>query len=196
MLKKLKRIYLRLKLIKNGAIFESFLTYIIPNHKIITLMKKFMLLLALVSFAALGTMNAQCSHAKKAGEKAAVESTDASTTEAASMAASLDENIEKKVCATSGTVSFVKKETCSKSGKVSYSNVEWNDADAKFVNVSPSEKAKAKCSAKEKAKCSAKEKASCASKKGAKATKASHKKGCCSGKAKAACKSKKSNKEG
>jgi hypothetical protein len=49
----------------------------------------------------------------------------------------MDQSIETKTCAVSGTVSYVRKETCAHSGKVSYSNVNYDAASNSFVNASP-----------------------------------------------------------
>ena len=52
--------------------------------------------------------------------------------------ASLDETIERRQCAKSGTVSYFQKNTCAVSGKVSFQEVTYDAKTAKFVNVSPS----------------------------------------------------------
>ncbi|MEZ4948508.1 MAG: hypothetical protein R2879_14395 [Saprospiraceae bacterium] len=140
-------------------------------------MKKLFLLFALVSFAALGTIQAQC-HGKKSASTTEVQSD-----EAAAKLASMDETIERRVCEKSGTVSYWKKETCAKSGNVSFSEVSYDSANGQFVNVSPSEvhgkatNGKSCCAGK-----SAGSKASCSGAEKASASKAS-----CSGAAKAGC---------
>jgi hypothetical protein len=105
-------------------------------------MKKLILFLAF--FAATGlTMQAQT--AKKSCAQTCSKAKTAKTTavkaslEEATLAASTDENIEKRVCAESGAVSFAKKSVCSVSGKVSFDEVQYDSATKAFVNVSPSE---------------------------------------------------------
>jgi hypothetical protein len=131
-------------------------------------MKKLFLLFALVSFAALGTIHAQC-HGKKSASTTEVQSD-----EAAAKLASMDETIERRVCEKSGTVSYWKKETCAKSGNVSFAEVSYDSANGQFVNVSPSEthgkaaSGKSCCAGKasaSKASCSGEKKAGCCSSK-------------------------------
>lgn len=153
-------------------------------------MKQFLLLFA---FIACGTIaaQAQCGHAAKTSS-AAVE-TAAVDNNVVLAALEADDSVEKRVCAKSGTVSYARKSVCATSGKVSYSDVEYCTKSAKFVNVSPSEKAACakKCSkgkamsTSSKAACSktagskkacakdAKSGACCKSKAGAKASSAS-----------------------
>lgn len=132
-------------------------------------MKKLFLLFALVSFAALGTVEAQC-HGKKSATATEVNTND----EAAAKLASMDETIERRVCEKSGNVSYWQKSVCEKSGNVSFSQVSYDTAEGTFVNVSPSEahgkaaKGKSCCAGKASAKnasCSSKGKAGCCSKK-------------------------------
>lgn len=141
-------------------------------------MRKFLLLIAVFSFAALGSVDAQsCAKSKKscakscAAKKAAMskKSTSADAVDVDAVAAkfaSENESIERRVCAKSGKVSYFETSVCAKSGNTSVSEVAWDADNAKFVNMSPSDNAPAKKS------CS-KSKASCA--KGAKASA----KGCC-----------------
>lgn len=112
--------------------------------------------------------------------------------DAATVAASMDPSIDRRVCETSGKVSYYKKDVCEKSGKVSFSQVQYDAASGQFVNVSPSQVAeKAVCAGKTSGKscCASKsssasatagtdEKANCAGKASDKA--------CCSKKAKSA----------
>lgn len=147
-------------------------------------MKKFFLLFALLGFVSVSTVSAQkktCTAAKAVkGEKVC-------TKTAAAKLASLEADIEKRVCEKSGSVSYVRKSVCSASGKVSFQDVEFCSKSSKFVNVSPSKggtkasctkpctKGSAKASAmkvsqnetavKGKACCAGKSKASCAAKK-------------------------------
>jgi hypothetical protein len=133
-------------------------------------MKKLFFLAVFFSLSAMISVQAQCSHAKKAAETEKV----TCTKTAAAEAASLDASVEKRVCPTSGKVSYVRKNVCSTSGKVSYADVEYCTKSGKFINVSPSAKEKA---------------ASCSKSAGAaKATSVSAegKSGCCSKKAAAA----------
>ncbi len=98
-------------------------------------MKKLVLLFALLGVVSF-TVNAQsCPYSAKAGTAKVVDADN--THEAATKLASMDENIEQRVCSKSGTVSFVRKSVCSQSGKVSYANVEYCSKSQKFVNVSP-----------------------------------------------------------
>lgn len=57
----------------------------------------------------------------------------------AELAASKDENIQRKECAMSGNVSYFQKSVCSKSGKVSMNEVKYCTKSNAFVNASPSE---------------------------------------------------------
>ena len=99
-------------------------------------MKRFLLLFALVGAFAL-TSNAQdCTAKKTASAKKSCAATCAKT--AAAKLAKADMNIEERVCAKSGTVSYVKKSVCATSGKASFTNVEYCSKSGKFVNVSPS----------------------------------------------------------
>lgn len=97
-------------------------------------MKKLFLLFALVGFAALGTVQAQC-HGKKSAATTEVNTND----EAAAKLASMDETIERRVCEKSGNVSYWQKSTCEKSGNVSFTQVSYDASANKFVNVSPEE---------------------------------------------------------
>lgn len=147
-------------------------------------MKKLFFLFAFLSVASFTvtaqTTKAACTKSKTecSKSKAAATSTEATlksqtVNEAAVKLASLDENIEQKTCAETGTVSFTRKDVCAKSGTVSYTDVEYCSKSAKFVNVSPSEKA---------ACCASKADASASTVKGAATTKA-----CCAGKKNASC---------
>jgi len=133
-------------------------------------MKKLFMLFAIMSMVGVASVSAQsCTKSK------------AECTAAASKAASLTADVEKKVCEKSGKVSFVRKSVCEKSGKASYANVEYNTATKKFVNISPSSEKATKA-----ASCTGKSKASAAK---GKATAASAKSGasCAKGKATGAC---------
>ncbi|MCP3932637.1 MAG: hypothetical protein GY705_26505 [Bacteroidetes bacterium] len=104
-------------------------------------MKKILLLFAFVGVFGLVQATAQTCCSKKAKTTSTTcKDSNADVMKAAVKLASLDESIEKKVCDESGKVSFVKKDVCSVSGKVSYTDVEYNAAAKKFVNVSPSGK--------------------------------------------------------
>jgi len=59
----------------------------------------------------------------------------------AALAANPD--VEKRTCATSGKVSFVKKNTCAASGKVSYDKVKYCEKSNAFVNAAPADAATA-----------------------------------------------------
>ncbi len=141
-------------------------------------MKKVLFLFLLVSGAL--TVQAQSTKHNCAGH-AATSVTSEVSDEAVAQAASLDESIERRVCETSGKVSYYRKDVCQKSGKVSYEAVAYDAATSQFVNASPSE-------------MSEKGAKSCCASKGAKATAASSKdaKSCAgSKKGKSCCASKK-----
>lgn len=114
--------------------------------------------------------------------------------EAIAQAASLDETIERRVCETSGKVSYYRKDVCQKSGKVSYEPVSYDATTSQFVNASPSEvnAGKKSCCASKGAKATAasetskscagsKADKSCCASKGAKATAASETSKSCAG---------------
>ncbi len=115
-------------------------------------MKKVLFLLTFV-FAA-GMVSAQKCN-KSASKKCCAKKTQTAAvqttpeTQVASMiaeadaAAALDETIEKKVCETSGKVSYSQKSVCSTSGKVSFQDVMYDSEAKTFVNVSPSATVKA-----------------------------------------------------
>ena len=152
-----------------------------------------------LAFLALGTLTAQAqtadtaettkkSCAKKCAKKctkgAKASATDATiNTEeyqvmmvSATAAAEANENIEKRVCAKSGKVSFAEKSVCPASGKVSYNEVQYCTKSNKFVNVSPSDVQATKVSMEEgtaKKACSAADKKKCAKTCASKAKKAS-----------------------
>jgi hypothetical protein len=94
-------------------------------------MKNLILVIAFGLFAFAGTTNAQnCSHASKAvSEKTCVK-----PSEAALKAASMDANIETKVCEKSGKVCFLKKSTDSE-GNVASTEVRYDEATAQFVSI-------------------------------------------------------------
>ena len=126
-------------------------------------MRRFLLLFAVVSFAALGTANAQCSKAKKAAcakKSAAAQTSDVETI--AMKVALEDESIERKVCANSGKVSYFQTSKCAKSGSVSVNEVQYCTKSAKFINMAPGATAGKSCSKAEKAACAKKGKACCA----------------------------------
>lgn len=134
--------------------------------------KLFVLFTLLATVGLFNQVQAQCTGAKSAKvEKKSCAATCAKT--AAAKAASLDQEVESRTCAKSGTVSYVRKEVCPASGKVSYKAVEYCAKSGKFINVSPSEKATMK---------------SCNKASGAKAVKASNTtKPACTAAQKAAC---------
>lgn len=93
------------------------------------IMRKYIILSILFSVFALFQLNAQ------QDDNTQLET----VTMTADKAASADQNIEKSVCAHSGTVSYHKTSTCPMTGKVSKQPVEWNEAEAKFVSLSEGE---------------------------------------------------------
>lgn len=153
-------------------------------------MKKLLFFILLASAA--WTVQAQTAkhHCTGAASSASVEVSD----EAIAQAASLDETIERRVCETSGKVSYYRKDVCQKSGKVSYEPVNYDASTNQFVNASPSEVGSAKkscCASKGssaaatsesgKACADAKADKSCCASKGAKATTASKTSKACAG---------------
>lgn len=147
------------------------------------IMKRILILFSLMSFFAIAGMQAQKACCSSKAKSAASCTDKASATKTASAdiemtaakLASLDENIDRKVCPETGKVTYLKKEVCEKSGKVSVVNVEYDSDLGQFVNISPSELhgKQANCSgsktasaktASAKSCCSGKEKASCCSK--------------------------------
>lgn len=153
-------------------------------------MKKMILFVFLLS-ASFVAVQAQSDCASKKASSAAV----SVNTEAADLAAANDASIDRRECEKSGSVSYFKKNACENSGKVSFSQVNYDNAAAQWVNVAPSDVAaeKAACASKAsaggKACCSSKGKAS------AQATSSSDEKAACASKAsadgKACCSSKK-----
>ena len=153
-------------------------------------MKK-LLFLVLFATAALAVQAQTTKHnCTGAASSASVDVSD----EAIAQAASLDETIERRVCETSGKVSYYRKDVCQKSGKVSYEPVNYDAATNQFVNASPSEMGSAKkscCASKgatataastgKKACAGSKAGKSCCASKGAKATTASKKSKACAG---------------
>jgi len=111
------------------------------NNKIIIKMKKFFLLFAvmgLFTFTATAQKKA-CSMAKKATCTKSSKTVSVDANNPAAVLAAQDDSIEERVCAKSGSVSYVQKNVCAKSGNVSFTNVEYNATTKKFVNVSPSD---------------------------------------------------------
>lgn len=96
-------------------------------------MKKLFFLFAFLGVFSLAANAQSCPYSKTAAKSDKV----VCSKTAAAKAASLDNSIEARTCAKSGSVSYVKKSVCAKSGKVSYSDVEYCTKSAKFVNVSP-----------------------------------------------------------
>ncbi len=159
-------------------------------------MKK-LLVLSVFVFAA-GMVSAQkCTKADKAKclkkSEASVEATStdsetrvASALSIADIAAKSDENIVRKVCDYSGTVSYYKKHTCDVSGKVSMDEVSYDEESSSFVNVSPkdviSDKDAKVVKASSETKVKSSKKACCAGKDGKACSKA-----CCAGKSAKSC---------
>lgn len=100
-------------------------------------MKKLFLFIAFfgcVAFAA----NAQSCSKKTATASGCC----AKTAAAAAKLAAADDTIEAKTCSKSGKVTYYKNYTCSVSGKTTTTQVNYDAATQKFVNVSPSKMAK------------------------------------------------------
>jgi hypothetical protein len=143
------------------------------------IMRNLLLLTAVFSFLALGSMQAQnCASSAKASAETKA-SCCAKTEAAAAQAAVLDASIEAREDAETGKVSYVRKDVCEKSGQVSFTAVEYCSKSAKFIDAAAGEQ-----------KPCVKEKEGKAA--GAKATKVSNtsvnsEKAGCSGAAKKAC---------
>jgi|GEM_PF-3090168 len=106
-------------------------------------MKKLLLIAVLFCSYGVGNAIAQgcAGHAKAQAEKKECTSqslTDVQKVQAIQVAAQLD-NIEAKVCETSGNVSFAKISKCEASGKETSTSVNFDPETKKFINVSPSE---------------------------------------------------------
>ncbi len=123
-------------------------------------MKKMLLLLAVCAFVGT-TVQAQCTGKK--GTSTAIQTSDskmvsekkACAATCASKLAAQDASIEKKVCAKSGKVSYVRNATCAKSGKVTSTAVNYDPATKAFVNASPEGSAHSMTVASGKKACSA-----------------------------------------
>ena len=157
-------------------------------------MKKLLILFAFLGFVAINADAQSCTSAKKTTSASCTKDKASCASTAAAKAASLDENISKRVSNT-GEVVYVKKSVCGTSGKVSYTAVEYCTKSNKFVNVSPKEKASCSSSKAGAVKTSATTKgakgAACCSSGKAKTTSAS----CCAGGKKTSCDSKKTSTE-
>ena len=117
------------------------------------MMKQLLLLFAFVLSAGMvsaqDTAKKSCSKSSKAcaktcakGKSSASVDGDtkvASALSAADLVAEKDESIEKRVCDITGSVAYFQKATCEKSGKVTMTEVEFDEAQNVFVNVSPRE---------------------------------------------------------
>ena len=107
-------------------------------------MKKFFLL-AVVTFLYVGITSAQeCKKSSKSccmsKKTAALNDGEQSTKVASALMeadalASADENIEKRVCAHSGKVSYYEKSVCAVSGQTTWNEVEYNTDAKKFSRV-------------------------------------------------------------
>lgn len=112
-------------------------------------MRKILFLFAFVMATGL-TVNAQCTKSASADKaccaskktagadaKACAGSkvASASMESEADMAAAANENIQKRVCETSGKVTYYEKSVCEHSGSVSWNEVEYNSAQKKFTKV-------------------------------------------------------------
>lgn len=85
------------------------------------------------------TKPAACASKKKACCAKSGKTAVAGVVMTASDAAKADESVEERVCAKSGSTSYYQKAECPISGKVTYSQVEFDEASAKFVNLAPSD---------------------------------------------------------
>ena len=103
-------------------------------------MKKLFLFLAFFGAVAF-TANAQTCTKSASATKSS--SCCAKTAKAAAKLAAADATIEAKTCEKSGKVSYYRNSTCAVSGKASLTEVKYDPATAKFVNVSPSKMSKA-----------------------------------------------------
>jgi len=113
-------------------------------------MKKLLFFFSFVLFAGALSAQKQCTAAQKAacaksGKVCVKGDAKADMTAETSVAAALaaaelaetDENIEQKVCAKSGNVSYYSKKVCPASGKITKSEVMYSAESNSFVNVSP-----------------------------------------------------------
>ena len=128
-------------------------------------MKKFLFILSIVmmagSYASAQSSKScakKCTKAEKAAcakMKADAETKVASAYMEADKIADADENIKKRVCSVSGSVSYFEKSQCATSGKVSWAEVKFDEDKKAFTRVASAsmEKAKKKSCA---AKCAAK----------------------------------------
>jgi len=103
------------------------------------MMKKSLLLFALLSFVGLQLQAQKCSGAKAAADKTACTKSAA----AAEKAASLDDTIEKRVDEKTGQATFVKR-VVDAEGKTSYEKVKFCTEAGKFIST---DKTKSSCSA-------------------------------------------------
>ena len=138
-------------------------------------MKKLLFTLSLMLFVGVAAQaqSKSCSKvcAKTCESKQASKTKVASAYMEADKVAAADDNIQKRQCAVSGTVSYYQKSTCAVSGKVTWDEVEFDGEAKKFTRVASASleknpetgevKSSAKCSPEDKAKCAAK----CAEKK-------------------------------
>ena len=76
-----------------------------------------------------------CTKTASASTDADVQTKVASVVMTADQAAEANENIEKRVCSTSGTVSYYEKSTCPVTSKVSWNEVEYCNKSNKFTRV-------------------------------------------------------------
>lgn len=125
-------------------------------------MKKLTFLLAMMGMFAITSVQAQskkcCSSKKGAAAEACAKESKTKVASAsmdydmhAAKMASMDETVERKVCAETGAVSYMKSETSEKTGEVSSVAVNFDPELGQFVNVSPS--GKAECAGKKAACC-------------------------------------------
>lgn len=103
-------------------------------------MKKIIFLFSFVLLSGL-TLSAQCTKTASSGEKACCASkkggkvASASVLSEAEQVAAQNENIQKRVCETSGKVTYYEKSVCDHSGSVSWNEVEYNKEAKKFTRV-------------------------------------------------------------
>ena len=148
-------------------------------------MKKLLFALSFFLFAgvAVQAQSKSCSKscaktcASKKTEKTSETKVASAYMEADKIAAS-DDNIQRRECTVSGTVSYYQKSECAVSGKVTWEEVEFNSEKKAFTKVASASMEKDPATGKvlEKAKCSAKctkaDKAKCSAKSESKTSKA------------------------
>lgn len=125
-------------------------------------MKKLITLVCLLGVFSLNTATAQCAksaEAKASCCKSKAKGTASVETSEAMLVAMKEQNVEEKVCETSGTKSFFIKKVNLETSEASIQEVAFDEKMGKFINISPSKACNAK-TAEEMERCKAKATAS------------------------------------